>query len=391
MTFPHFDCELRSNSSFRLKTDKKHHKYVSPIEQLSINMITQIPVADDLHLLHHGVIKRLLYGLTNTKINNKRAGFAIRWNYEECRKISKELKSIKMPFEIRRSVRGLNDLCNWKASEFRCFLHYLGIVILKEHLPKQYYTHFLYLFCATTICSSNLYTNFLDIAEKLYVEYVESFIDLYGSKYITSNFHNLVHVVDDVRNLGVLPTLSAYPFESALYTIKNLLRKGNAPLIQAAHRIKEISKASLHNTVTENPYPCFKKNNDGGNITDNSYKSTLTNSSFFFRMETKDFVLDGTQYENKWYLSNDNEIVEVKNFIKLDSTTLIYGSNLKEKKDFFVYPFKSSHLNIYTSDCEPERNNIYPIHCIKSKLVAIKQGSWTVFIPLLHTTSTNTV
>lgn len=56
---------------------------------------------------------------------------------------------------------------------------------------------------------------------------------------MTSNFHNLIHLIDDVKRFGNLDTSNAYPFESKLYYIKKLLGNGNLPLTQVTKRIHE--------------------------------------------------------------------------------------------------------------------------------------------------------
>ncbi|XP_053687147.1 uncharacterized protein LOC128736685 [Sabethes cyaneus] len=43
---------------------------------------------------------------------------------------------------------------------------------------------------------------------------------------VTSNIHNLTHVVEDVEKKGSLPSISTYPFENHLYQIKNMVRSG---------------------------------------------------------------------------------------------------------------------------------------------------------------------
>lgn len=85
-----------------------------------------------------------------------------------------------MPTDIHRSVRSLNLFKFWKGTEFRSLLLYVGIVVLKPVLRKEEYEHFLKLFCAVTICSNDKYLMHIDIAENLFNQYIEEFIDLYG-------------------------------------------------------------------------------------------------------------------------------------------------------------------------------------------------------------------
>lgn len=109
-----------------------------------------------------------------------------------------------MPTEIHRAVRGLDVLAHWKGTEYRTFLLYIGIVVLKSVLSKVVYQHFLLLFCAATICSSNSHKHFLPLAESLLDIYVETYRDFYGEDYMTSNVHNLTHLINEVRKFGIL-------------------------------------------------------------------------------------------------------------------------------------------------------------------------------------------
>lgn len=45
-------------------------------------------------------------------------------------------------------------------------------------------------------------TDMLHLAETLFEHYTEYYGGLYGEDYITSNVHNLYHLVDEVKKLG---------------------------------------------------------------------------------------------------------------------------------------------------------------------------------------------
>ncbi|XP_011704909.1 PREDICTED: uncharacterized protein LOC105460162, partial [Wasmannia auropunctata] len=51
MSFPRIDAELRTDVSFRNRLDEDHHKEISPLEELPIDLINDFVVADSLHLL----------------------------------------------------------------------------------------------------------------------------------------------------------------------------------------------------------------------------------------------------------------------------------------------------------------------------------------------------
>lgn len=147
-------CPKRTNEGFRNWQYPIHQKYESPLLSLPIDMILQFPVANRLHLLELGVQKRLLSGWCGVK----KQDFHVKWTHVEVAEITEKLIRIRLPAEFHRSVRGLDELKNWKGTEFATFLHYLGTVILKDYLEYDLYQHFLHLFCAITICSSTAYT-----------------------------------------------------------------------------------------------------------------------------------------------------------------------------------------------------------------------------------------
>lgn len=65
---------------------------------------------------------------------------------------------------------------------------------------------------------------------------------------MTSNIHNVLHIIEDVRRFGDLPSMSAYPFESYLGKMKSIIRAGHHPLKQIARRMAE--RSSIQSTVS---------------------------------------------------------------------------------------------------------------------------------------------
>lgn len=77
--------------------------------------------------------------------------------------------------------------------------------------------------------------------------YIKKYIELYGNDSISSNVHNLCHIVEDVRKFGPLPFISSYPFENTLGYVKRMVRHGNLPLSQVSKRLTEISDLIITN------------------------------------------------------------------------------------------------------------------------------------------------
>lgn len=117
-----------------------------------------------------------------------------------------------MPREIHRAIRGLDCLKFWKGTEYRTFGLYLGPVILKDYLSEEIYQHFMLFFCGVVICYSKLYSNYLHVADQLFKTFIEHYIKIYGINSISSNVHNLCHLVDEVKDFGDLSTFNAIHF-----------------------------------------------------------------------------------------------------------------------------------------------------------------------------------
>lgn len=247
-------------------------------------MIEQFPVGDSLHLLHLGIMKRLLFGWRDGTFRRNRKD--TKWRASTSTEVSNYLLSCKMPSEFQRKIRSLEDLTHWKGTEYRMFLHYVGIVALKDHLSNNAYVHFLVLFCAITICSSKTHFYLLDLARKMLLTYIDEYKQIYGIEYISSNVHNLCHLVDEVELFGELHTFSSYDFETNLGKCKRLMRSGNRPLEQAANRSLERESSSNYKSASLSIFePILSKPNNGENVSAflQSVNKPTMNYSFFLR------------------------------------------------------------------------------------------------------------
>lgn len=384
--YPNKIYPKRTNDTFRNKEDEYHHKIDSPLLKLPINMIDAFPVADSLHLIDLGIVKRLLTGWRDGYFKNK----MLKWPSKTTEELSSKMQSLKLPKELHRNIRGLDCLSFWKALEYRNFILYYGIVVLKGVLRVDVYEHFLILFCAVTICSTDQYKRFYDAATKLLKHFVDQYCIIYGEQYLTSNVHNLIHLTEDVNNLGNLTKFSAYPFESKLYEIKNMLRSGNKPLAQIANRLIEIQKAQydLQKVVKSDTNPQLKY------VTSNSYLGHVVKDNLtpIYKMLILEDVCFGGKEENCWILTKNNRVVRVNAFCKLEEKIIFSGKEMKHCSDFFRTPIDSSKLNIYSINISTVNSNdlmssetTFELLDIKCKMVKVSCNYDIVFIPLLHT------
>lgn len=105
-------------------------------------MVTQVPL-DTMHLIGLGVMRKFLLRIMNSNVIHK-------VSKENKEHISKNLVDMcsYIPKEFVRKPRSLNELNHWKAAEFRQFLLYTGIIVLKDYVHEDLYYEFLVLHCA---------------------------------------------------------------------------------------------------------------------------------------------------------------------------------------------------------------------------------------------------
>lgn len=339
----------------------QHVPVVSPLLELPIDIIEDVIVADSLHLLHLGMMKRILKAF---KDGEKRGYDGFKWSKSAAEEVSESIKTIILPYEIHRSARGLDVLPFWKGSECGVFLNYIGVALFKQFVPEHEYKMFLHLFCAVTICSCSYFTRFLPIAQS----HFESFIRIARKtfKTLSSNIHNLVHIVDEIKRFGTLNTISSYPFENQLYQIKRKLRSGHLPLQQIMNRISEETMPNYDATIIE--YPLYTKLDKDG--------------TFLHILLRNGFNLN-TNYTDKWFLSTDKVIFAFKK----TNEGFIICSKLKMYESAFNEPLVSTYLNVFSSEhvCQLEDEQSIPISNVLCKLVAINVKNITTFVPLHHT------
>lgn len=376
--FPQTLAPKRTNEGFRGGEYDDHYQVykvreggklkritvVSPLLKLPIDMVEDVIVSDSLHLLHLGITKRLLISY-----KDGHNGLEIKkWSNSEIEHISTTLKSIRLPVEIHREVRGIDCVGHWKGTECASFLHYIGIILLKHYINEDHFNNFANLFCAVIICSADYYKQYLPVARKLFEDFINNYFVHFNA--ITSNVHNLIHVVDEVKRFGPLHTISSYPFENHLAQLKKLVRSGKDPLEQIANRITEkrfVTKSESKSAVT---YPLVKY-------------PVKTDPSKFSHIELSDSFVLTAKEQDRYFLTKQSNVVAME----YANLTSICGRQLLDCTDIFTEPFSSSWLKVYKTKCISKLGSptIYDLNQILCKLVAVSIHGETSFVPLLHT------
>lgn len=360
--FPDVDCDLRTNIQFKNRVREEHHTGDSILEDINIGMVTQFPL-DYLHLVCLGVVKKLIDLWLHGPLT-------VRLTKQKIQQINHSLfiAEHSRPTEINRSVRKIDQFKMWKGTEFRTFLLYTGPVVLKSILKTDVYNNFMLLSCAIRIlCDANKCQNFTDVTNKMLIKFVLNFKKVYGTCYISYNVHNLIHLSNDVAKYGHLDNFSAFIFESHMYQIKRLIRKGNLQLQQVVNRLSERYFNEFEVKIPSiSDFPKLSKKNQG---CENKY-SKITYKTFSLKNNDRD----------KWFLHNEtNEIYMFICAKKInDSEAKIECKKLMYIENFFLEPLNSNYIEIFYTQ---NSNNIFEfefslVNSISniSKLFAISVG-----------------
>ncbi|XP_061502374.1 uncharacterized protein LOC133391534 isoform X1 [Anopheles gambiae] len=366
MVFNDLHAPKRIDRLFRRRKYGKHHKYDSPLLRIkNLNIIDAIIIADTLHLIEFGVLRKLLNGWKDQTL-----GLKTNWS-NVGHIISDMLRKMKLPSEIRRKMRGIDCLGHWKASEFYTFLRYTSIPILRKFLPAHAFKHFLLLFSAITILSSKYHYSKWKSAKTMLETFVLDFQTIYGKQFVTSNIHNLIHVYDDVHNFGPLNTISTYPFENSLQLLKKMLRGRSNDLEQVINRISELIQFESLDKHEKTNYPRLgiKKN------------QTMLHLR-------KDFVLC-KEFKNQWFVSKDHSVYKFLGAIEQNSEITVFAQNMAVVEEAFDSPCSSLDLLIYEGSIKDLAIGTVTLKAsdVMCKLVAAGTDNPNTFIfsPLLHT------
>lgn len=366
--------------------DKQHHKNKSIIEDLvnadgspMVDMVKQFPVSDPLHLLDQGAMKKMInIWLKGTKMDSKR-----KWSKQTVESLNKKILewNRELPSDFNRKMRLLDCLKHWKATEFRLILLYVGIVAFKDILSDLEYSNFLRICLAIRICSCETYikTNgYKEVAQSLLNGFCTNFAILYGSNEVVSNIHNISHIMEDVNYFGSLTNTSTYPFENYLHEIKLQVHPSNSSIEQISRRMAEMSLDGGNNCV-DFVMRKFEKSTWSPIL-----KYKYENNNFKFIQITPNVFLQVRKIGDKWFMTKDNQIVEMHYVTIQNNSHLICGSPIQNKTDFFKSPYSSNKTDIYISDGKCEEKKFYNVNQIKAKLSCLSYENQYVFMPILH-------
>lgn len=385
-------CFPRATRVPILRTDELFHNltYIDDYQKSDtllknipkFGLVSNVPL-DYMHLVCLGVMRKLL-------LLWLKGPLPWRLSSSQVTEISNSLLHFRqyLPSDFARKPRSLKHVAIWKATEYRLFLLYIGVIVLKNILKEEAYLNFCALHVAIRILASPHYirdSKNIKYAEDLLQYFVISFQHLYGPKRVSYNIHNLTHLASDVRKFGHLDKFSAFPFENYIRSIKQLIRKGDKPLQQIVRRLAETEYVNNHvmKLNKSNALQVVERKHLDGPLTDDR------NYVLQFRI-----LRAGSLYINSHDGRNDCILIEkdvisiVHNFAKTANNHLyVIGEQLSFHKDLFEKPCNSNNLSI--GIFRPS-GQIKSWSCTKivAKLCKLPVPHGCAVLPILHTCNT---
>lgn len=129
--------------------------------------------------------------------------------------IDKKLMQTKLPDFVRRYPRSVLSVKKWKGSEFRSWLLFYSLPVMKNHLPEKYLQHWMLLVWASfLLLQDEISRKDIEIAHSLLKLFAEKIGTLYRKQDYRYNNHVLLHFKLMVEIWGPLWAISAFLFES---------------------------------------------------------------------------------------------------------------------------------------------------------------------------------
>lgn len=211
----------------------------------SLDVVKSVPI-DYMHAVLEGVAKSLMSYWFESQYHGKR--FYLKSQVHE---IDKMLLRIKPSYDIPRAPRSIaQNLKYWKASEYRAWLLFYALPILKSFLPSDYVYHLSLLVSAIHIfLSTGISHECLLKAEQMLQLFYQLVPELYPKELCTMNVHSLIHLTDCVRRWGPLWSFSCFGFENM-----------NGFLKKHCHATRNVLPQLIRALETRQSLPSLQKN-----------------------------------------------------------------------------------------------------------------------------------
>ncbi|KYN00716.1 hypothetical protein ALC62_08503 [Cyphomyrmex costatus] len=304
--------------------------------------------------------------------------------------------------DLESSARSNEDFIEWRDSNFRRRSTPL-VNIVGLHFVHHFILDYLHLECLDVMRTMILniwykgpiphrltaahieklnFDNLLDILK----HFVQSTEILYHKNFISHNFHNNIHVTDDADYFVdklvdfSLHTISAFPFENYMQTIKRKIRGRKNPLEQIGRRIEEIMTFESDNSIEKVQDDIFPKlffPHNAGPVLSGCRRQYRGAILPLFKITNK--------VPDNCCGTDSGVIIQVENVAFSDNlhVPVIIGREFVNKCDFYNAPIESSRVGIFKVK-QLSNLKIWPLSQITVKYVQFPYKNFYIVSSMLH-------
>ena len=170
-----------------------HQLNSSPLTKIGVGLVSCFPL-NYMHLVCLGVVRRMLNFFTGAICGTQDG----KMSDLQVAALNGTLVKVKLLSEFNRQPRSLAHLKYWKATEFRSFVLYSGMVVLRDVLSPSMYKHFLSLSLGVRfLCESSMVVRDESIssARELLEYFVWGSENHYGALFNVYNVHGLIFLM----------------------------------------------------------------------------------------------------------------------------------------------------------------------------------------------------
>ncbi|XP_057340289.1 uncharacterized protein LOC130677522 [Microplitis mediator] len=387
--YPETNFEKRSKDSFDNKTQPEHHQedVTTPLIKIPGFDPVKDVILDSMHLLFLGAMKYLL-------VKWVEKGSSVRLSRQNRQTFKRVMDSVSeyVPKEFQRKVFDTDDVSHWKATQYRFMLLYAGPIILKFVLNTNVYKHFLLLHVACRIlCSAELVVENVDYADNLLKKFFKLMPKFYGEACQVMNFHNLIHVADDVRHLQApLSDFSSFWGENFIGKLKYFVQSAAKPLQQIINRLNAVETLGNIKIKKKCILEEYNINENADVIRDDEGRMIPVNSVKIYDMFISSSPPNNTVQlkNNKIFIISDILLRENDSTVKDLNDFYIEGFEGVGVEEIFVNPCKSSDLGSVKINEFSEKMKRFSLKKMKSKCLLLKVNNDNYAITFLHSICT---
>jgi len=235
----------------------QHHLHPTILTEIPGFDITKQVVLDVMHLVFSGIVKTMLEKWTGGSLSD-RSRFKL--SDDSLKIISARLARAKefYPDEFQRDPDTLDHLASWKATQFRSFLLYIGVVVLLGVVSDDQLRHFhllvvsMRLMCRKLPCNSDgvrtrIVKEIARTSRSLLQEFLKFGNEIYTENFSIYNVHHVVHIPDDYERFEVpLDFLSSFRYENTNGNVKRLIIGHCKPLTQLENKLSSLIHTKMY-------------------------------------------------------------------------------------------------------------------------------------------------